>query len=119
MQGQDGADAAHEGPHQRMGAAEIERLKTRPNDVFLQRAQWCDLNHPRLSQLFVDISLPRSATADLRGFKAARTAATEMSIAVNYHAGQENTARAGLSCAGRSVRVSVFEEMHAAEPFWR
>ena len=42
-----------------------------------------------------------------------------MSIAVNYHAGQENTAQAGLICAGRSVRVAVFEDMRAAEPSWR
>jgi CelD/BcsL family acetyltransferase involved in cellulose biosynthesis len=42
-----------------------------------------------------------------------------MSIAVNYHAGQENIASECLSCAGRVVRVAVFDDMTAAEPFWR
>jgi CelD/BcsL family acetyltransferase involved in cellulose biosynthesis len=42
-----------------------------------------------------------------------------MSIAVNYHAGQENIAPACVPCAGRFVRVEVFDDMAAAEPFWR
>jgi CelD/BcsL family acetyltransferase involved in cellulose biosynthesis len=42
-----------------------------------------------------------------------------MSIAVNYRAGQENIAPACVSCAGRVVRVEVFDDMAAAEPFWR
>jgi CelD/BcsL family acetyltransferase involved in cellulose biosynthesis len=42
-----------------------------------------------------------------------------MSIAVNYHAGQENIASDCLPCAGRIVRVGIFDDMTAAEPFWR
>ena len=42
-----------------------------------------------------------------------------MSIAVNYHAGQENIASARSPCAGRIARVEVFDDMAAAEPFWR
>ena len=42
-----------------------------------------------------------------------------MSIAVNYHAGQENTAAERLLCAGRIARVAVFDDIAAAEPFWR
>ncbi len=42
-----------------------------------------------------------------------------MSIAVNYHAGQENIASDSLPCAGRIVRVAVLDDMTAAEPFWR
>jgi CelD/BcsL family acetyltransferase involved in cellulose biosynthesis len=42
-----------------------------------------------------------------------------MSIAVNYHAGQDNIASACVSCAGRIVRVEVFDDLAAAEPFWR
>jgi CelD/BcsL family acetyltransferase involved in cellulose biosynthesis len=42
-----------------------------------------------------------------------------MSIAVNYHAGQENIASDCLTCAGRIVRVAVFDDLTAAEPFWR
>jgi CelD/BcsL family acetyltransferase involved in cellulose biosynthesis len=42
-----------------------------------------------------------------------------MSIAVNYHAGQDNIAPACVPCAGRIVRIEVFDEMTAAEPFWR
>ena len=42
-----------------------------------------------------------------------------MSIAVNYHAGQENIAPECLSFAGRIVRVAVFDDMAAAEPSWR
>jgi CelD/BcsL family acetyltransferase involved in cellulose biosynthesis len=42
-----------------------------------------------------------------------------MSIAVNYQAGQENIAPECLSFAGRIVRVAVFDDMAAAEPFWR
>jgi CelD/BcsL family acetyltransferase involved in cellulose biosynthesis len=42
-----------------------------------------------------------------------------MSIAVNYHAGQENIAPACVPCAGRFVRVEVFDDMAAAEPIWR
>jgi CelD/BcsL family acetyltransferase involved in cellulose biosynthesis len=42
-----------------------------------------------------------------------------MSIAVNYHAGQENLAPACLPSAGRIVRIEVFDDMAAAEPFWR
>jgi CelD/BcsL family acetyltransferase involved in cellulose biosynthesis len=42
-----------------------------------------------------------------------------MSIAVNYHAGQENLAPACLSLAGRIVRIEVFDDMAAAEPIWR
>src|SRR5579883_404461 len=45
--------------------------------------------------------------------------ATEMSIAVNYQAGQDDTAQTSLSCAGRVVRVAVFDDMRAVEPFWR
>jgi CelD/BcsL family acetyltransferase involved in cellulose biosynthesis len=42
-----------------------------------------------------------------------------MSIAVNYHAGQENIESDCLPCAGRIERVAVFDDMTAAEPFWR
>jgi CelD/BcsL family acetyltransferase involved in cellulose biosynthesis len=42
-----------------------------------------------------------------------------MSIAVDYHPGQENAAPLCLTCAGRIVRVEVFDHMAAAEPFWR
>jgi CelD/BcsL family acetyltransferase involved in cellulose biosynthesis len=42
-----------------------------------------------------------------------------MSIAVNYHAGQENLAPACQSLAGRIVRIEVFDDMAAAEPIWR
>jgi CelD/BcsL family acetyltransferase involved in cellulose biosynthesis len=42
-----------------------------------------------------------------------------MSIAVNYHAGQENTAAACLPLAVRIARIEVFDDMAAAEPFWR
>jgi len=42
-----------------------------------------------------------------------------MSIAVNYHAGQANTAPACLPWAGRVVRTEVFDDIAAAEPFWR
>ncbi|HWF95172.1 MAG TPA: GNAT family N-acetyltransferase [Xanthobacteraceae bacterium] len=42
-----------------------------------------------------------------------------MSIAVNYHAGQENIVSDTLPCAGRIVRVAVLDDMTAAEPFWR
>jgi CelD/BcsL family acetyltransferase involved in cellulose biosynthesis len=42
-----------------------------------------------------------------------------MSIAVNYHAGQENLAPECLSLAGWIVRIEVFDDMAAAEPFWR
>jgi CelD/BcsL family acetyltransferase involved in cellulose biosynthesis len=42
-----------------------------------------------------------------------------MSIAVNYHAGQGNLAPACLPLAGRIVRFEVFDDMAAAEPFWR
>jgi CelD/BcsL family acetyltransferase involved in cellulose biosynthesis len=42
-----------------------------------------------------------------------------MSIAVNYHAGQENIASACPPLAGRIARIEVFDDMVAAEPFWR
>jgi CelD/BcsL family acetyltransferase involved in cellulose biosynthesis len=42
-----------------------------------------------------------------------------MSIAVNYRAGQEDIAPASRPCAGRIVRTEVFDDMAAAEPFWR
>src|SRR5450755_798796 len=42
-----------------------------------------------------------------------------MSIAVNYHAGQENIASACSPWAGRIARVEVFDDMAAAQPFWR
>ena len=42
-----------------------------------------------------------------------------MSIAVNYRAGQENIASAYRPCVGRIARVEVFDDMAAAEPFWR
>jgi CelD/BcsL family acetyltransferase involved in cellulose biosynthesis len=42
-----------------------------------------------------------------------------MSIAVNYHAGQENIASACPPLAGRIARIEVFDDMAAAEPFWR
>jgi CelD/BcsL family acetyltransferase involved in cellulose biosynthesis len=42
-----------------------------------------------------------------------------MSIAVNYQAGQESVASACLRHAGRIARVDVFDDMAAAEPFWR
>jgi CelD/BcsL family acetyltransferase involved in cellulose biosynthesis len=42
-----------------------------------------------------------------------------MSIAVNYHAGQENIVSDCLPCAGRIVRVAIFDDMTAAEPLWR
>jgi CelD/BcsL family acetyltransferase involved in cellulose biosynthesis len=42
-----------------------------------------------------------------------------MSIAVNYRAGQENVAPECLPCAGRIVGIEVFDDMAAAEPFWR
>src|SRR5258708_3583104 len=42
-----------------------------------------------------------------------------MSIAVHYHAGQENTVPVALPCAGRIARVEVLDDMAAAEPFWR
>jgi CelD/BcsL family acetyltransferase involved in cellulose biosynthesis len=42
-----------------------------------------------------------------------------MSIAVNYHAGQENLASACPPLAGRIARIEVFDDMAAAEPFWR
>jgi CelD/BcsL family acetyltransferase involved in cellulose biosynthesis len=42
-----------------------------------------------------------------------------MSIAVDYQAGQENIASDCLRGAGRIVRVAVFDDMTAAEPFWR
>jgi CelD/BcsL family acetyltransferase involved in cellulose biosynthesis len=42
-----------------------------------------------------------------------------MSIAVNYRAGQEDVALACPPRAGRVVRTEVFDDMAAAEPFWR
>jgi CelD/BcsL family acetyltransferase involved in cellulose biosynthesis len=42
-----------------------------------------------------------------------------MSIAVNYHAGRQNVASECLPCVGRIARVEVFDDMRAAEPFWR
>jgi CelD/BcsL family acetyltransferase involved in cellulose biosynthesis len=42
-----------------------------------------------------------------------------MSIAVNYHPGQENVSPICLPCAGRIVRIEVLDDMRAAEPFWR
>jgi CelD/BcsL family acetyltransferase involved in cellulose biosynthesis len=42
-----------------------------------------------------------------------------MSIAVNYRAGQENIAPAYRPRLGRIARVEVFDDMAAAEPFWR
>jgi CelD/BcsL family acetyltransferase involved in cellulose biosynthesis len=42
-----------------------------------------------------------------------------MSIAVNYRAGQEDIAPASWPYAGRIVRTEVFEDLAAAEPFWR
>jgi hypothetical protein len=40
-----------------------------------------------------------------------------MSIAVNYHAGQENIASACAPLAGRIARIEVLDDMAAAEPF--
>ena len=48
--------------------------------------------------------------------KGVGTRAIRMSIAVNYHAGQENVASACVPCAGRIVRVEVFDDLCAAEP---
>src|SRR6202163_223605 len=42
-----------------------------------------------------------------------------MSIAVNYRTGQENITPACSPCAGWIARVEVFDDMAAAEPFWR
>jgi CelD/BcsL family acetyltransferase involved in cellulose biosynthesis len=42
-----------------------------------------------------------------------------MSIAVNYHSGQDAVAPLCVPCAGRIVRIEVFDDMAAAEPFWR
>jgi CelD/BcsL family acetyltransferase involved in cellulose biosynthesis len=42
-----------------------------------------------------------------------------MSIAVNYHADQEHIAPECLPWAGRIVRAAVFDDMAAAEPYWR
>ena len=49
-----------------------------------------------------------------RGVGARSSRAIRMSIAVNYHAGQENIASACLLCAGRIVRVEVLDDMAAA-----
>jgi CelD/BcsL family acetyltransferase involved in cellulose biosynthesis len=42
-----------------------------------------------------------------------------MSIAVNYQAGQENIVPACPPLAGRIARIEAFDDMAAAEPFWR
>jgi CelD/BcsL family acetyltransferase involved in cellulose biosynthesis len=42
-----------------------------------------------------------------------------MSIAVNYHPGQEHVSPICLPCAGRIARIEVLDDMQAAEPFWR
>jgi CelD/BcsL family acetyltransferase involved in cellulose biosynthesis len=45
--------------------------------------------------------------------------AIEMSIAVNYRAGQENMASACVPSAGRIAHLEVLDDLAAAEPFWR
>jgi CelD/BcsL family acetyltransferase involved in cellulose biosynthesis len=79
------------------------------------------LDCSRLSQLFVDNSLPRSATATSGVWALAPQAPhrrDQMSIAVNYHAGQDNTASESAAVAARMVRIAVFDDMAAAAPHW-
>jgi CelD/BcsL family acetyltransferase involved in cellulose biosynthesis len=42
-----------------------------------------------------------------------------MSIAVDYHLGQDNVAPLSLPCAGRVARIEAFDDLAVAEPFWR
>jgi CelD/BcsL family acetyltransferase involved in cellulose biosynthesis len=42
-----------------------------------------------------------------------------MSIAVNYHPGQENVSPICLPRAGRIARIEVLDDIQAAEAFWR
>lgn len=42
-----------------------------------------------------------------------------MSIAVNYHSGQGTIATAPSAAALRIARIEVFDDLAAAEPFWR
>jgi CelD/BcsL family acetyltransferase involved in cellulose biosynthesis len=42
-----------------------------------------------------------------------------MNIAVNYHPGQASVSPVSLRCAGSVARVEIFDDMAAAEPFWR
>ncbi len=42
-----------------------------------------------------------------------------MSIAVNYHAGQDNLATADARVQSRIARIEIFDDLAAAEPFWR
>ncbi|HEY6258634.1 MAG TPA: GNAT family N-acetyltransferase [Xanthobacteraceae bacterium] len=42
-----------------------------------------------------------------------------MSIALNHPAGRQNIAAADLPCLGRIARVEVFQDLEAAEPYWR
>ena len=42
-----------------------------------------------------------------------------MNVAVSYHPGRASAVRADLGHAGAVVQVDVFDDMAAAEPFWR
>jgi CelD/BcsL family acetyltransferase involved in cellulose biosynthesis len=42
-----------------------------------------------------------------------------MSIAVNYHAGQDTITTASFTAVGRIASIEVFEDLAAAEPAWR
>src|SRR5262245_12248343 len=42
-----------------------------------------------------------------------------MDIAVSYHAGREHAVPARLRSVGELARLQAFDDMSAAEPFWR
>ena len=65
-------------------------------------------------------SPPENATLECRpGAPGRMGPAIDMSIAVNFHAGQENMASACVPSVARVVRLEVLDDLAAAEPFWR
>ena len=53
------------------------------------------------------------------GVQAPAARAYGMDIAVSYHPGREHTAPAGSRSGAEVARIEVFEDLTAAEPFWR
>ena len=121
VQRQDRADSGDEWPQKMVRGAEIERLEAAADDGFLQAGQCANpRSKPGISQLFIDNCLPRSPAGSTGGASGLLSRAFGMDIAVSYRPGREGVV-SGARCAraGDGRRVEVFEDMAAAEPFWR
>lgn len=54
-----------------------------------------------------------------QGCRGSQSRAFGMNVAVSYHANREQVARANPGRASKVARVEIFDDMAAAEPFWR